>query len=102
MAVYVDAMVNHGRRIGRAGPEWCHMIADTVDELHAMAIAIGLRVTWFQNDGSHPHYDIGSPKIRARAVERGAVECERRDFVKHIQRIRGLAPPPPATTKEGT
>jgi hypothetical protein len=83
-----DPMVDYGKRIGRAGPRWCHMIADTVEELHAMAIAIGLRVSWFQNAGSHPHYDIGSEQVRERAVAEGALDCDRRTFVGHMQRIR--------------
>lgn len=88
MAVYVDPMVDHGKRIGRAGPRWCHMIADSLDELHAMADRIGLRRTWFQN-GSLPHYDIGTGRVRALAVAFGAVPCGRGVFVQHMQRIRG-------------
>ncbi len=91
MPVYVHPMVNQGKRIGRAGPWWCHLIADTLDELHAMADRVGLLRSWFQKDGSTPHYDIGSERIRALAVEAGAVECDRRTFVGHMQRIRGAA-----------
>jgi hypothetical protein len=87
MPVYVDPMVDHGRRIGRAGPLWCHMIADTLDELHAMAWRVGLH-NWFQEHGSFPHYDIGSERLRARAVELGTIECDRRTFVGHLRRIR--------------
>ena len=33
MAVYVDALFNYGWKLGPS----CHMIADTLDELHVMA-----------------------------------------------------------------
>lgn len=88
MSVYIDPMVNHGKRIGRAGPLWCHMIADTPEELHEMASAIGLRREWFQADGSTPHYDIGSEGIRRLAIVCGAIECDHRQLVAHIQRMR--------------
>ena len=87
--IYVDPMVDHGKRIGRAGPRWCHMIADTLDELHVMAARIGLRRSWFQGDGSTPHYDIGTDRIRALAVKLGAIDCDRAVFVGHLRRIRG-------------
>jgi hypothetical protein len=46
----------------------CHMIADTDDELHAMAAAIGVARRWHQGD----HYDIAKSK-REQAIKLGAV-----------------------------
>jgi hypothetical protein len=88
MPVYVDPMVDYGKRIGRAGPRWCHMIADTLDELHALAARIGLRRAWFQGESSAPHYDIGTDGKRALAIAEGAVDCERHVFVAHLRRLR--------------
>lgn len=88
MPVYVDELVNHHRRIGRAGPFWCHLIADTPEELHDIAARIGLKADWFQRHSSTPHYDIGSERIRAHAVKLGAIECDRYAFVGHLRRIR--------------
>lgn len=85
--VYVDSMFK-AKRIGAAGPYWCHMIADTLDELHTMADKIGLKRAWFQND-RFPHYDIGTLQRRNLAISLGAVICDRRTFVGHMQRIRG-------------
>ena len=87
MAVYVDAMVKYGVRRGRAGPRWCHMIADSPKELHAMAARIGLRRAWFQAKASVPHYDIGTERVRALAVALGAIECDRQTYVDHMRRI---------------
>lgn len=51
---------------------WCHMTADTLEELHAMARRIGHKRSWFQ-DGRWPHYDLVESKRRL-AVRYGAVE----------------------------
>lgn len=68
MSVYVDDM--HKYSMGQLGRmKMSHMIADTDDELHAMARRLGLRRDWFQGD----HYDIAISK-RALAVQYGAVE----------------------------
>lgn len=84
MSVYVDRARNgYGRMI------MCHMIADTLDELHAMADAIGIASRWFQAapPASFPHYDIAQSK-RALAVARGAIECDRSTIVAHMRRLR--------------
>ena len=54
----------------------CHMFADTADELHTMAHAIGMRRAWYQ-PFSFPHYDV-SLQRRARAIKLGALEVDRR------------------------
>lgn len=82
MSVYVDSLVEYGWKLGRS----CHMVADTLDELHAMAKHIGLRRSWFQ-EKSAPHYDLTMGR-RERAVAAGCVELDRRAFVKKIQALR--------------
>lgn len=84
MSVYVDKAKNsYGRMV------MSHMIADTLDELHAMADALGLQRAWFQAapPASFPHYDVSKTK-RARAIELGAIECDRAAFVAHLRRLR--------------
>ena len=58
-----------------------HMMADTLDELHAMAATLGLKREWFQDHPRHPHYDICQSK-RAQAIKLGAVPMTSLDLVK--------------------
>lgn len=68
--VYVDDMAApYGRMV------MYHMVADTVEELHAMADKIGVSRKWFQNKPHHPHYDVSKGK-RALAVRYGAKEID--------------------------
>lgn len=79
MSVFVDdARLPYGRML------MCHMTADTIDELHAMADRIGIERKWFQ-DKSIPHYDICQSK-RKLAVELGAIEETSRQSVERIRR----------------
>ena len=79
MTVYVDDMrAPLGRMI------LCHMIADTSDELHAMAARIGVSSKWCQFRGTRKeHYDICLSK-RSLAVAAGAQEITHRETVKLI------------------
>ncbi len=90
MSVYVDELVTYpldmiqpiARRWGRS---WCHLTADTLDELHAFADRLGLRRTWFQ-DHSVPHYDL-LPSKRALALAMGALFKSAREQAR--ERLRG-------------
>lgn len=74
MTVYVDDMrAAFGRMV------MCHMLADTDDELLAMADRIGVQRKWHQYPGTfRSHFDIALSK-RAAAVAAGAVEIRWRD-----------------------
>lgn len=67
--VYVDDMrASFGRMV------MYHMIADTDEELHALAAKIGVARKWHQAPPRHDsHYDIALSK-RALAVAAGATE----------------------------
>lgn len=82
MAVYVDPLFRweskdpQAFRVGeRNGHMWCHMFADTDEELHALAARIGMRREWHQPRPPHrlSHYDL-TPGRRKRAVALGALE----------------------------
>ena len=82
MGVYVDQPAYpYGRMM------MCHMVADSVDELHTMAERIGVHRRHFQATSSAPHYDICKSK-RALAVRFGAVEVNRRELVTILRRLR--------------
>lgn len=69
MSIYVDDAF-----LGWRGKRWCHMQADTLEELHEFAQSIGLKREWFQ-PGSRPeaaHYDVSEP-LRQRALASGAI-----------------------------
>ena len=83
MTVYVDDM-----RAGYGRMKMCHMVADTSEELHAMAAKIGIDRRWHQKTGTpQSHYDICLSK-RALAVQFGAQEVTLRDIGMIIRRKR--------------
>ena len=53
MSVYVDWLQKSLKNKKWPYPYHCHLVADTVDELHMFAQSIGLKRSWFQ-DGSIP------------------------------------------------
>lgn len=97
--IYVDPLQDYAHdqikpAARKFGTLWCHMIADTPEELHAMASAIGLRVEWHQNDvgpnEAVTHYDLTPPK-RALALRRGAIEISREEMGRKTIAMRGAA-----------
>lgn len=84
MAVYVDsANISYRNMI------MCHMIADTIDELHDMADKIGSKRSWFQKNASFPHYDI--PLFRKKeALKHGAILLNRREMALKMREIRKI------------
>lgn len=82
MAVYVDqSQIPLGRM------KMSHMIADTLPELHAMADRIGLKREYFQIGASFPHYDV-SQKLKAKAIEAGALLVDRQRLVMKMRQLR--------------
>ncbi|MGN6422005.1 MAG: DUF4031 domain-containing protein [Asticcacaulis sp.] len=94
MTVYVDDMYRYP--MGRfRRMKMSHMIADSREELDAMADKIGVARRWIQNAGTHQeHYDIAMT-ARVKAVQSGAIEISLRDcsFMcvrRHVEGILGL------------
>lgn len=83
MTVYVDDMrARFGRMI------MCHMMADTREELLAMADRIGVARKWIQQSGTPgEHFDIALSK-RALAVRHGAQEITWHEMGAFEQRRR--------------
>ncbi|GHH60929.1 MULTISPECIES: DUF4031 domain-containing protein [Gammaproteobacteria] len=77
MAVYIDDAVHPWR-----GQRWAHLLADTLDELHAMAARLGIPRRAFQNKLSGAHYDV-TAEMREQAILFGAIPISR-----HTDRAR--------------
>lgn len=75
MAVYVD-----NARVKWRGRLWCHLLADSIEELHEFAKKLGLRRNWFQHAASYPHYDV-TLEIRQIALSMGAIEGSRTEII---------------------
>jgi len=82
MTVYVDTMQAPFR-----GMVMCHMIADSEQELHAMAAAIGMQRKWYQRD----HYDI-SMEMKQLAIQKGAREIGMRELAALVFLCRANQP----------
>lgn len=87
MTCYVDKLRPFGWRIRGRETESCHLLADTLAELHEMAERIGLKRAWFQDKRSGKHYDL-TPGKRAAAVASGAVELDDKGFISKLRELR--------------
>jgi hypothetical protein len=106
MSAYVDDLIEYGgtyrgdgaaqaARVGaRNGDRWCHLYADTEEELHAFAQRIGMKRVWAQVSRTGiPHYDL-TPRRRVSAVKHGAKALIRRDacMFRRSWRARSATP----------
>lgn len=83
VSVYVDDM-----QAGYGCMVMSHMIADSREELDAMADKIGVRRRWLQYPGTYKeHYDICQSK-RALAVAYGAIEIDMRQLGQMLRKRR--------------
>ena len=88
MGVYVDDAIWPWR-----GELWCHLVADTDDELAAFAERLGLQTRWLQHKPARPwldHYDLPD-YAREQALELGAAPVGRSELVAVIRSKRELA-----------
>jgi hypothetical protein len=93
MSVYVDDMrAPFGKMI------MCHMVADSHDELVAMATRLGVSRRWLQNEGTYrEHFDLSLTK-RSVAVRLGAIEVTQRRVGEIIRARRVTSEMPAAST----
>ena len=82
MAIYVD-----NERIQWRGKLWCHLVADSLDELHAFAASLGLKRAWFQGKASYPHYDV-TTGVRERALEMGAIAAGKTQMLDSARKMK--------------
>ena len=88
MAVYVDSLLRFpGNRI-HPGRATCHLFADSANELHALAGALGMRREWAQTGRRGIlHYDLNAER-RERALELGARALSRKASVAKWRELR--------------
>lgn len=90
MAVYVD-----NEQIEWRGQQWCHLVADSLGELHAFALSLGLKRAWFQVKASYPHYDV-TMAVRERALGLGAIAARKTQMLASARLLKAeLAVPNP-------
>jgi hypothetical protein len=81
MAVYVD-----NNDMLWKGKMWCHLTADSLDELHAFAAKLGLKREWYQYPKSaYPHYDT---VFREKAIRLGAIPVSSKVIVGKARKLR--------------
>jgi hypothetical protein len=74
VACYVDTVRSYPNA-GLRFTEFCHLLADTRDELHDMADALGIPRRFFQEHPWRWHHDLPE-HMRPRAIDLGAVEMD--------------------------
>lgn len=86
MSVYVDKLREFARddvhpKAVKWGRIWCHMWADSEQELDQMAYILNLKFTYKQTSkNGQIHYDLTGKK-REKAIQWGAKEIEYRDWL---------------------
>jgi hypothetical protein len=88
MACYVDA-VHEYPHAGLRFTEFCHLLADSRDEIHAMADLLDVPRRFFQDHPWRWHYDLPS-HLREEAVRFGAEQLTMHQ-VGALLRARRLA-----------
>ena len=95
MSVFVDVCRPCLRNANWPYERSCHLLADSIDELHAFATSMGLKRQWFQNGQQRyfPHYDL-TVGMRKRAVAFGAIEITSWEMTRRVhERVRASALP---------
>lgn len=75
MAIYVDRA-----KVPFKGKQWCHLMADSLEELHAFAKVVGIDSRLFHRSASYPHYDI-TLEMRILVIAYGAIDADRRTII---------------------
>lgn len=86
--VYVDNVITYEKfqitkKAQRHGNKWGHLWCDPgfEEDLHKVAMAIGMDRSWFQNKINFPHYDIVAGK-RHQAIAEGAQQMDLKEWCK--------------------
>lgn len=77
------------------GQTWCHLAADSPEELQEIADKLGLKREWMhlsvvgaldaKMSVPCPHYDLKGVKMRQKAINLGAKELSRKDSLQRLK-----------------
>ncbi len=90
MTCYVDTVRSYPDA-GLRFTDYCHLLADTREELHAMADAVGMPRWTFQDHPWRWHYDLPA-HLRPAAIERGARAVLLHDVGALLRRRKAAMP----------
>ncbi len=82
MSVHVDELREYPKAHGHS--KWCHLLADSFDELEIFARKMGLHPDWIQSK-SFIHYDLAERR-RNQALKLGAIEISDKELVDLIRK----------------
>lgn len=82
MAVYVDFVSIEFR-----GHKWCHLLADSLQELHDFAALIEVDKRLFHRNASYPHYDV-TLQMREAALKNGAIAASRKQIIDSAKKLK--------------
>lgn len=83
---FIDATVGSADRRFRS--RWCHLVADSSEELLQVAERLGIDQRWLQRRGEPgEHFDLPEPR-REHAVQYGAIEISWRESVALVRAHR--------------
>ena len=88
MPVYVDGLKPSIKNKNWKYDKSCHLVADTLEELHDFAKGIKMPLAWFQTRlGGLPHYDLTEGK-REEAIRAGAIQISDVQLVDMLRKAR--------------
>jgi len=82
MSVYVDNV-----KIPFKDQYWCHLMADTLEELHQFTQLLGIDPRLFHRTASYPHYDI-TVEMREMVIQHGAIQADRRTIISCGKKLK--------------
>ncbi len=79
MHIFVDALLPCARTASWPHDKSCHLLSDSLGDLHSFACSIGLHQEWLRwSSRNVPHFDL-TAALRLKAMLRGALEITRED-----------------------
>ena len=85
--IYVDELSVCLRNRNWPYSQACHLVADSIEELHYFAGRMRLKPAWFQDKPELPHYDL-TKGMRRLAIKLGAIEVNRNKISELMKKNR--------------